>query len=209
MVDGVEALKLMVDGVVAWEKSGLPAGYKLCNYLESTGTQWIDTLIVPSETLTTTVKQAFTGDSIITNSSIFGSRGNGDTRYWVNYDGQFEIGYGIWISTGVNTTPYTINTIVFNEINEGIHCFTYNDKRFEHSGTPNNSVNIVLFGRNHAGSIVIAKQRIYSFSMKDPSGEVLNFIPCLDESGIPCMFDTVSKQPFYNQGTGEFLYELA
>ena len=29
---------------------------------------------------------------------------------------------------------------------------------------------------------------------------------CLDKNGKPCMFDTVSKKPFYNQGTGEFLY---
>ena len=36
MVDGVEALKMMVDGVVAWERSGLTAGYKLCKYLENT-----------------------------------------------------------------------------------------------------------------------------------------------------------------------------
>ena len=26
MVDGAEALKLMVDGTVAWERGGLPAG---------------------------------------------------------------------------------------------------------------------------------------------------------------------------------------
>lgn len=37
---------------------------------------------------------------------------------------------------------------------------------------------------------------------------VFNAIPSLDQSGKPCMFDTVTKQPFYNQGTGEFGYEL-
>ena len=35
---------------------------------------------------------------------------------------------------------------------------------------------------------------------------VCDLIPCLDTNGTPCMYDTVSKQTFYNQGTGEFLY---
>ena len=37
----------------------------------------------------------------------------------------------------------------------------------------------------------------------------MNLIPALDRNGTPCMYDTVSKQNFYNAGTDEFLYELA
>ena len=37
MVDGAEALKLMVDGKVAWERGGLPAGYQKCAFLQSDG----------------------------------------------------------------------------------------------------------------------------------------------------------------------------
>ena len=33
-------------------------------------------------------------------------------------------------------------------------------------------------------------------------------IPCLDENGVPCMYDTISKQTFYNQGTGEFKWSI-
>ena len=35
---------------------------------------------------------------------------------------------------------------------------------------------------------------------------VLNLLSALDPNGRPCMYDTVSGQPFYNAGTGEFLY---
>lgn len=34
---------------------------------------------------------------------------------------------------------------------------------------------------------------------------VRNFIPALDSQGKPCMYDTVTQQSFYNQGTGEFI----
>ena len=35
---------------------------------------------------------------------------------------------------------------------------------------------------------------------------VLDFRPCLDTQGIPCMYDEVSKRYFYNVGTGTFAY---
>lgn len=43
------------------------------------------------------------------------------------------------------------------------------------------------------------------FSAKLASGEV-NFIPAIDPTGAPCMFDLVSRKPFYNAGTGDFIY---
>ena len=45
----------------------------------------------------------------------------------------------------------------------------------------------------------------------DRSGEtILNLVPALRSSdGKPGMLDTVSKKFYVNQGTGEFLYELA
>lgn len=33
-----------------------------------------------------------------------------------------------------------------------------------------------------------------------------NFIPALDPTGAPCLFDTVKRESFYNIGTGDFLY---
>lgn len=35
---------------------------------------------------------------------------------------------------------------------------------------------------------------------------VLDFRPCLDTQGIPCMYDEISKRYFYNVGTGTFAY---
>ena len=31
--------------------------------------------------------------------------------------------------------------------------------------------------------------------------------PCLDTEGVPCMYDEVSEEYFYNQGEGEFTYK--
>ena len=39
------------------------------------------------------------------------------------------------------------------------------------------------------------------------NGEVKhNLLPCIDPTGTPCMYDTVTQKPFYNSGIGDFLY---
>ena len=47
---------------------------------------------------------------------------------------------------------------------------------------------------------------VYSCTLIDDTGKkVRHFVPALDPSGEPCMFDTVSKQPFTNDGSGQFI----
>ena len=53
------------------------------------------------------------------------------------------------------------------------------------------------------------KLRIKRFYITRDGAYTLNLIPALDRNGTPCMYDTVSKKTFYNERTGEFLYELA
>ena len=48
--------------------------------------------------------------------------------------------------------------------------------------------------------------RIYEFSMSRFEDIIINLIPVLDLSGRPAMYDEVSGQLFYNQGTGEFTW---
>lgn len=51
--------------------------------------------------------------------------------------------------------------------------------------------------------------KIFSCKIYDDNKLLLNMVPCLDNNGTPCMYDSVSKQSFYNQGTGKFLYAVA
>jgi hypothetical protein len=50
--------------------------------------------------------------------------------------------------------------------------------------------------------------RIYyaKFWNKQTGNLVGDFIPVLDPNGTPCMYDKVTEQFFYNNGSGEFLY---
>ena len=47
---------------------------------------------------------------------------------------------------------------------------------------------------------------LFSAKMSVEQRIIRNYIPALDPTGAPCMYDLVSKTPFYNKGTGDFLY---
>lgn len=52
----------------------------------------------------------------------------------------------------------------------------------------------------------ITQACLYTAEITKGTNVVRNLIPALDNTGAPCMFDTVTRTPFYNAGTGDFLY---
>lgn len=49
--------------------------------------------------------------------------------------------------------------------------------------------------------------RVYSLEL-DNGVQKMNVIPVLDANGKPCMYDKISRQCFYNSGTGTFKYKI-
>ena len=50
--------------------------------------------------------------------------------------------------------------------------------------------------------------KVYELNFFIDDQLVSNFIPALDNNGVPCLYDTVSGETFYNAGTGDFIYQL-
>lgn len=62
-----------------------------------------------------------------------------------------------------------------------------------------------LFSNSIWGMCTIG--RMYNVKLLSSSGTVsLYLVPALDPTGAPCMYDTVTRTPYYNQGSGDFLY---
>lgn len=49
--------------------------------------------------------------------------------------------------------------------------------------------------------------KLYYCKMWQSEALVRDMIPVLDEAGIPGLYDNVTKEMFYNAGSGDFLYE--
>lgn len=63
---------------------------------------------------------------------------------------------------------------------------------------------LTIFGTT--GNNFALPQRKRTYKQKINGVLVYDLLPCLDDTGAPCMYDRVSKTAFYNSGSGDFTY---
>ena len=196
--------------------------YTKLEYIESTGTQYIDlgTTINSTDIFDIEVAWTYLGS----NCGFFVSK---EETNWlqgryigiVHYDQQkgfYNRGVTVPYSGSMPTVlspvvnekntihwqPVT-NQITFNGViytgASGCYCQTTNS--FTSANAP------YIFATNQAGTATqFDYAKLYSFRRQNSSGVLLqDLIPVLDSNGVPCLFDKVTEQYFYNQGTGQFV----
>ena len=198
-----ECLLLQLGGI-----SEIAPGYTRVEYLESTGTQYIDTGIKQTPNIGFMVKYQFT--QLQNQTYILGSY---TPHYYlgITSNGYMAISYGsgtgnvrVSIPNGEFTTvPYTTKANYNNShIAEfvGIKSAIMPEVTFS-----NNKKNMYLFGLNNV-PYYLSKSRIYTLQITDGTELVRNFIPARrNGDGVLGMYDTVSNTFFTNAGTGEFI----
>ena len=189
-----------------WD-SALPPGYTELEYLESTGTQYIDTEIIGKTGVSieatfkvldlTKTRTIGVTDGINRLSLLLPTAGTG---YLVNQIGNInKIVTTHRLNVGdTATTKQDGGKLYLN--GELIDTVTPN--------TFNTNMTIYMFAQHANQMVSFDISRIYNVKIWENGELVRNFIPCLDNTGTPCMYDTVTKTCFYNQGTGEFLYKI-
>ena len=192
---------------------GLPAGYRRLEYLNSNGNQYIDTQIYNFESFILDYKS--TGGSYWNN--ILGYIPTGCTRRFAATSGQYVAvfhpdSYYIWANFDINSKvrnrlEYSLaagrSYVVNGETYSGLSAVAVNTAY----DVQDVDLSVYLFASNLGTSLSYGYAAIYSCTMRDNKGvKVRDFIPALDPTGAPCMFDLVSRKPFYNSGTGDFSY---
>lgn len=195
---------------------GLPDGFTAVDYLQSTGTQWIEMGVAPNQNTKAVLKikideapNAGAGTSLIGSRAENNSNNqfftyldiyHGTPRFLFRMDGQPQ---------AISWTGFTMNKIYIVtlsgtemkvELEDGTTVFsqTFSVSDFE------STVTMALFKSKpfHRGFF----GRIYSCKHYNGNELIQDFVPCLDTGGVPCMFDFVSQKPFYNVGTGSFTW---
>ena len=187
------------------KKEKLPDEYQEVEYIESTGTQYIDTGVIGKNGIRILAKMGWATLS----NSLFGSRKNiSNTRFYVTYyASKIDFGYGSDITSDIYPQARQLYEIDFDTRNrtkrfgvDGVYKTTNSDMDTE--------CNIFIFGANRPYTTNQLSESIFkSMVITDANNEIIrNFIPCYrksdDEIG---MYDTVSKTFFTNAGTGTFL----
>ena len=197
----VETL-MCVKGV--WQSSKapsrLPDGYTEVEYIESTGTQYINTGVSPSKNLKTEIV-------ITPNSSAISEHGILGSTWAIN--GYFLMFYQSmlrWHSCGASVDVSGFNTTGKNTIVCESTKITVNGTAHTISGTGTDSTNtVMLFGgiTGYSGS-AHGKFKLHSCKMYNGSVLARDFVPCKNASGAVGLFDLVNNVFYPNVGSGTF-----
>lgn len=199
--------------------------YTKLEYIESTGTQYIDTKCLPTSEIAIEIDFQIIGASTSdTWQPIFGFRKYGtdiktDIASYYNLSQKTMLAYAHG-SDDLNTidsgTPLTqaVNNrtqLRFDNTGayeNGVQRIAVSEKEFAETDEQNSIVLFAIstFNESYNRRALERKQKMKLYSMKFYKGEELikNFIPVLDTSNVACLYDKVSKTYLYNAGTGSF-----
>ena len=181
----------------------LPSEYQQVEYIESTGTQYINTGYIPQ--INTKVEARFYETSKYENyPKLFGSEVlNQNQSFKVDLRNPFVIGYSNKeYTTNIGCSIETMYDISFqlNELKVNTDTYSFSNTAF--TGT----YPIFIFASNRAGSVLeYSAVRIYSFKIYTGTTLAMDFIPCYRKSdNVIGMYDTINNVFYINAGTGTF-----
>lgn len=193
--------------------------YTTLDYIESTGTQYIDTgYIFNGSNYDIELKASLTklnnqwsilcgerhnvGGSPIRNGGI-------GFNYDVNYINYAENGLANVILGKTELDKVYVWNVYYDNINKYVLASRNDEEpiRDDFSSSLLDGKTFFIFGFHTNGLESAASAKIYYFKIKQDNILVRDFIPVLDSDGVACLYDKVEDKYYYNQGTGEFLYE--
>ena len=192
----------------------LPAGFKKCAYLQSDGTQWIDTGVAPdSETGICIKGQNMQYGNCIPIGVAEGSYAIYPPRLR-NNDIYYHYGTSATKMFSVDSAGDCVFTSSINLYNSKIVKFDSEDTDMElvlSSQIRTFTLPICFFSYNYNGSFAETASkwlgRIFRVKITQGDSLIHDYVPCLDANGRPCMYDIIEQEALYNQSGGtEFTY---
>lgn len=191
----------------------LPSGFKKCVYLQSDGTQWINTQVIPnSETgLYFKALQLSYGNFV-----PLGVEQNGYTIYPPRYSNKDL--YYKWGNTSTKMMTWDkADDLIFsssiNLYNSKLAIFNSSDSDassiITQAGTFTIPIWLFTYNANGSYNATYGKWggRIYRAQITHGDALIHDYVPCLDANGRPCMYDLIEEEALYNQSGGvEFSY---
>lgn len=169
------------------------------NYVEATGTQYIDLGFVPSSNTKVVCDfQCTAADK--TNRAIFGVVGQFSFR---------KFNETTFRTNGGNSVdfPTTISITARHTVEKTPTVTTIDSTNTKDTTAGSVSNNLFLGAYNNGTAAAnFAKCKYYGFKRYEGNAISLDLRPCLDGNGVACLYDMVSDQYFYNQGSGTFDY---
>ena len=209
-----------------WKLPKLPSGYKIVQYIASQGgsTQWIDTGITVTNAAAFGYRLVGDGSQQANNESFV--MGIMDPNVCISYKKPGEVqflrkdalGYSTWPTAFAEThnTATALEVASLNWLNDGGHRFIGDDDGGTATDTEPSSdisskgMNVRLFALNFGSAVSTygysGGVKCHGAAVSYEDKVVRNLVPVLDPANVPAMYDLVTGNTYYLQGTGSFAY---
>jgi len=194
--------------------SRLPNGYQEVEYIESTGTQWIDTGVY-ANSLTTGFEMTFLGKNNLTTTdgsfgTIFGGRQSSSSMQFdmSTYNGSkssgvFEVGNRTQVAL-----DYTKNVKLTCSYKNAVFTSCTGTATTLTPANTTSPMSVSLFAMHQRGTTLYyecGSLQLYSYKMYEGNTLIRNFVPCYRISdNVIGLYDTVNDVFYDNDGTGTF-----
>lgn len=189
----------------AQAQSGLPSSYTALEYIQSSGTQYIDTGRKLTQDSDITIDFSIVGE-IYRDAGIFGSRQSAlknnltlfQNKNPIVFSGDFSEyqKHRFSVASSLERTKIQINKAGV-WVNDILKKSWSDVADFE---TPTNGLIFDVGNNNWTNNKAV--MRLYSYT----DGDAQQLVPCLDANGVPCLYDIIGKTTLYNQGAGSFTW---
>ena len=182
----------------------LPSGYTELEYIQSSGTQYIDTGFKPNQD--TRVVTKF--DMIQTDTAWRKLWGSGSGSYnldfalWNDGTTKLQSYYGTKTNSAVPITSMSLNV----DANKNIWEYSGETITFDKNNfTCAYSMYIFNVNKDNSSAYLPGMMKLYFFKIYNNEVLVRDFIPCKNPSGAIGLYDTVNNQFYQNAGSGTFI----
>ena len=203
---------------IEFSSNEIPENYTRCNYLESSGGQYIKTGYIPTGTSGVFIDGYMNSGGIIL----------GCNNHWAHWNGPNIFGIEInathgpsvrWMGGGYLPNPDAVQITNkrfesrMNYKNDRYLYYDFGDNKWykenlETFENENEQYDIYLFAFNSAGAITKSSGRIYRAQITENDSLIKDYVPCLDNEGVPCLYELINGETLYNSGSGQFTYQL-
>lgn len=181
-------------------------GIKVIKSITSTGTQYIDTGIIPNADFTYEMELE---DTNMTNFENYFGVGSSEMRVLRSGTNQIKRIIFDYFGEIRPDNEFDIITKIKVEKNKIYINDNFITEKTVTTTRPFTKSLLIFQARYLNNLDVYGIFKLYKFKVWNENNDmVLNLIPVLDNNNIPCLYDTLSKKYFYNSGTGQFEYEI-
>ena len=181
-----------------------PYAYEV-EYIESNGTQYIDTGIVANEKTKVQTKIQCIGKQ--TGSNIFGARpgssGATDAFVITSFSGSKKIGF-FYNDKSIPAIQYD-NNIHEYELSGNMAKIDGVDYGLTNNAPFTTQYSLTLFGNANGGAQMTTSQRIFTTKIYDDNELIRDYVPVVDHNGKVALYDKVNEELVYDENGRDFI----